>query len=54
MTIETTIVNMAKAARAAAGEMASCGSNRKNAALLAVADKIESEASTIKEANQQR
>ena len=53
MTIETTIVNMAKAARAAAGEMASCGSNRKNAALLAVADKIESEASTIKEANQQ-
>jgi glutamate-5-semialdehyde dehydrogenase len=52
MTIETTIVNMAKAARAAAGEMARCGSNQKNAALLAVADKIENEASAIKKTNQ--
>ena len=52
MTIETTIVNMAKAARAAAEEMARCGSNQKNAALLAVADKIENEASTIKKENQ--
>ncbi|MGA8178620.1 MAG: glutamate-5-semialdehyde dehydrogenase [Desulfobacterales bacterium] len=53
MTIETTIVNMAKAARAAASEMARCGSNRKNAALLVMADKIEHAASTIKKANQQ-
>jgi glutamate-5-semialdehyde dehydrogenase len=53
MTIETTIVNMAKAARAAAAEMAKCRSNRKNAALLAMADKIEHAASTIKKANQQ-
>ena len=52
MTIETTVVNMAKAARAAAAKMAGCGSSRKNAALIAMADKIESEASTIKEANQ--
>ncbi|MCG6972726.1 MAG: glutamate-5-semialdehyde dehydrogenase [Desulfobacterales bacterium] len=52
MTIETTVVNMAKAARAAAAKMAGCGSIRKNAALIAMADKIESEASTIKEANQ--
>ena len=43
---------MAKAARAAATEMARCSSNRKNAALLAMADKIENDASTIKEANQ--
>jgi glutamate-5-semialdehyde dehydrogenase len=53
MTIETTIVNMAKAARAAASEMARCDSNRKNAALLAMADRIEHAASTIKKANQQ-
>ena len=52
MTIETTIIKMAKAARAAATEMARCSSNRKNAALLAMADKIENDASTIKEANQ--
>ena len=52
MTIETTVINMAKAARAAAAKMAGCGSSRKNAALIAMADKIESEASTIKEANQ--
>jgi glutamate-5-semialdehyde dehydrogenase len=52
MTIETTIVNMAKSARTAAAKMAGCGSNRKNAALIAMADEIESEASTIKEANQ--
>jgi glutamate-5-semialdehyde dehydrogenase len=52
MTIEKTIVNMAKAARAAAKEMARCDSNRKNAVLLGMADKIEMEASTIKNANQ--
>ena len=38
MTIETTVVNMAKAARAAAAKMAGCGSSRKNAALIAMAD----------------
>ncbi len=52
MTIETTVVNMAKAARAAAAKMAGCGSSRKNSALIAMAKKIENEASTIKEANQ--
>jgi glutamate-5-semialdehyde dehydrogenase len=52
MTIETTVVNMAKAARAAAAKMAGCGSSRKNSALIAMADKVESEASTIKEVNQ--
>jgi glutamate-5-semialdehyde dehydrogenase len=52
MTIEATIVNMARAARAAAGEMARCRSNQKNTALLAMADKIEHDAATIKKSNQ--
>ena len=52
MTMETTIVNMAKAARAAATQMAKCGSNQKNTVLLGMADKIEEDASTIKKANQ--
>jgi glutamate-5-semialdehyde dehydrogenase len=52
MTIETTIVNMAKAARSAAAEMAKCGSNQKNAVLSSMADEIEKNASRIKEANQ--
>ncbi|MDH3573808.1 MAG: glutamate-5-semialdehyde dehydrogenase [Desulfobacteraceae bacterium] len=51
MPMETTIVNMAKAARAAATQMAKCGSNQKNAVLLGMADKIEKDASTIKKAN---
>jgi len=42
---------MAKAARAAATQMAKCGSNQKNAVLLGMADKIEKDASTIKKAN---
>jgi len=50
--METTIVNMAKAARAAATLMAKCGSNQKNAVLLGMADKIEKDASAIKKANQ--
>lgn len=50
--METTIVNMAKAARAAATQMAKCGSNQKNAVLLGMADKIEKDASAIKKANQ--
>ena len=52
MSMETTIVNMAKAARAAAAQMAKCGSNQKNTVLLGMADKIEADASTIKKANQ--
>ena len=52
MSVEKTIVNMAKAARAAATQMAKCGSNQKNAVLLGMADKIEKDASAIKKANQ--
>ena len=52
MTIETTIVNMAKAARSAAAEMAKCGSNQKNAVLFGMADEIEKNVSRIQEANQ--
>jgi glutamate-5-semialdehyde dehydrogenase len=52
MSMETTIVNMAKAARAAATQIAKCGSNQKNAVLLGMADKIEKDASVIKKANQ--
>jgi len=52
MSMETTIVNMAKAARAAATQMAKCASNQKNAVLLGLADKIEKDASAIKKANQ--
>ena len=52
MSMETTIVNMAKAARSAATQMAKCGSNQKNAVLLGMADKIEKDASAIKKANQ--
>jgi glutamate-5-semialdehyde dehydrogenase len=52
MSMEATIVNMAKAARAAATQMAKCGSNQKNAVLLGMADKIEKDASAIKKANQ--
>ena len=52
MSMETTIVNMAKAARAAATQMAKCASNQKNAVLLGMAGEIEKNASRIKEANQ--
>lgn len=52
MTIETTIVNMAKAARSAATEMAKCSSNQKNAVLFGLADEIEKNASRIQQANQ--
>ena len=52
MTIETTIVNMAKAARSAAAEMAKCRSNQKNAVLFGMADEIEKNVSRIQEANQ--
>ncbi len=52
MSMETTIINMAKAARAAATQMAKCDSNQKNAVLLGMADEIEKNESRIKEANQ--
>jgi glutamate-5-semialdehyde dehydrogenase len=52
MSMETTIVNMAKAARAAATQMAKCDSNQKNAVLLGMADEIEKNSSRIKAANQ--
>ena len=52
MSMETSIINMAKAARTAATQMAKCGSNQKNAVLLGMADKIEKDASAIKKANQ--
>ncbi|MGB5990779.1 MAG: glutamate-5-semialdehyde dehydrogenase [Desulfobacterales bacterium] len=52
MSMETTIANMAKAARAAATQMAKCASNQKNAVLLGMAGEIEKNASRIKEANQ--
>jgi len=52
MPMKKTIINMAKAARAAAADMAKCPSNQKNAVLLGMADDIEKSASRIKDANQ--
>jgi glutamate-5-semialdehyde dehydrogenase len=51
MSIESTIAEMAKAARSASVELARCTSNLKNDALLRIARKIEEEASSIKEEN---
>lgn len=51
MSLETTIVEMAQAARAAAREMARCPSERKNRVLLAIAESIEKEADRIKSEN---
>jgi len=52
MSIESTIVKMAKEARAASMEIARCSSNKKNEVLLKIADKIESRATHIQEENQ--
>ena len=52
MTVEKEIINMAKAARIAATEIARCSSNKKNGVLLGIADKIEGKSSNIKQANQ--
>jgi gamma-glutamyl phosphate reductase len=41
MSIESTIMEMAKAARTASMEIARCPSNKKNEVLLKIADKIE-------------
>lgn len=51
MNIESTIKEMARAARIASRKMAGCSSVRKNEVLLKIADKIEKESSYIKEEN---
>ncbi|MBU4100211.1 MAG: glutamate-5-semialdehyde dehydrogenase, partial [Proteobacteria bacterium] len=52
MSVESTIVEMAKAARSASIEMARCPSNNKNEALIRIADNIEKEAAYIKAENE--
>jgi len=52
MTVEKEIINMAKAARTAATQIARCPSNKKDGVLLGIADKIEEKSSNIKHANQ--
>ncbi len=52
MSVEATIVEMAKAARAASIEMARCPSDKKNEALIRIADNIEKEAPYIQEENE--
>jgi len=51
MSVELTIVEMSKAARAASIEMARCPSDKKNEALIRIADNIEKEAPYIQEEN---
>jgi hypothetical protein len=53
MSVELTILEMAKAARSASIEMAKCPSTKKNGVLLGLAGKIEKEASYIKEEKMQ-
>ena len=52
MSVESTIMEMAKAARTASTEIAGCHSNKKNKVLLNIADKIEAQAFHIKKENQ--
>jgi glutamate-5-semialdehyde dehydrogenase len=52
MSVESTIVEMSKAARAASIEMARCPSDKKNEALIRIADNIEKEAPYIQEENE--
>lgn len=52
MSIESKIIGMAKAARAASLEIAKCPSDKKNEVLAAIADNIEKLASHIQEENQ--
>ncbi|MDM8524508.1 glutamate-5-semialdehyde dehydrogenase [Desulfococcaceae bacterium HSG8] len=52
MSVESTITGMAKAARAASVEISRCSSIQKNDVLFRIADKIERNASSIKESNQ--
>lgn len=51
MTIESTIIEMAKAAKKAAVAMARCPSDRKNEVLLNIAEKLEADAAHIKAEN---
>jgi glutamate-5-semialdehyde dehydrogenase len=51
MTIESTIIEMAKTAKAATLEMARCPSERKNRVLLAIAAAVEEDAEKIKSEN---
>jgi len=51
MSIEATIAEMAKAARATASEMARCSALQKNEVLLKIADKINTDADKIKAEN---
>lgn len=52
MSVETTIVQMARAARKASSEMARCPSSLKNEVLLKIADCIEADADALKQVNQ--
>ena len=52
MSIESTIMEMAKEARAASMEIARCPSSKKNEVLLKIADNIEARATYIQEENQ--
>ncbi|MEE8553641.1 MAG: gamma-glutamyl-phosphate reductase, partial [Desulfobacterales bacterium] len=52
MSIESKIIGMAKAARAASLEIAKCPSDKKNDVLVAIAVNIEKLASPIQEENQ--
>ncbi len=52
MTIESTIVEMAEAARAASQEMARCSTEKKDAALIRIAQGLEAEAAAIQAENQ--
>ncbi len=52
MSIESTIMEMAKEARTASKEIARCTSNKKNEVLLKIADKIEAQTVYIQEENQ--
>jgi glutamate-5-semialdehyde dehydrogenase len=51
MSIESTIMKMAKEARVASMEIAGCSSNKKNEVLLKIADKIEARAVYVQEEN---
>ncbi|MCF8067699.1 MAG: glutamate-5-semialdehyde dehydrogenase [Desulfobacterales bacterium] len=51
MSVETTILEMAKAARKSASEIAKCSSEKKNAVLIDIAALIEKDAARIREKN---
>ena len=51
MTVESTIIEMAKAAKAATMEMARCSSKQKNRVLRAIAESVETDAEQIKSEN---